>query len=42
VGIRRGDGSQGTICSDEKGVIETADAEIASQLKANAALRRID
>jgi hypothetical protein len=42
VGIRHGDGNQGTISSNEHGVIETADAEIASQLEANAALRRID
>jgi hypothetical protein len=42
VGVRHGDGSQGTISSDEHGVIETADAEIASQLEANTELRRIE
>jgi predicted RNA-binding Zn-ribbon protein involved in translation (DUF1610 family) len=42
VGVRLADGSQGTISSDEHGVIETDDAEIASQLEGNGALQRID
>jgi hypothetical protein len=42
VGNRHGDGSQETISSNEHGVIETADAEIAAQLEANTELRRID
>lgn len=42
VGIRHGDGGQGTISSDENGVIETPDAEIAAQLENNPALRRIE
>lgn len=42
VGIRRADGSQGTISSNVHGMIETDDAEIASQLEGNNALRRID
>jgi hypothetical protein len=42
VGIRHGDGSQGTVATNEFGVIETVDAEIAAQLEANTELRKID
>jgi hypothetical protein len=42
VGVMLGDGSQGTIASNDAGVIETADAEIAAQLETNSGLRRID